>query len=320
MEGVMMRNGDVYGLAVRRSDNSIQACLRPWVSVLNYAPLRVPFLRGFPILLETLYNGIGALNKSALLIEDASATPLSKWQLILSLIIAIVLAIGLFVLGPHFLALFLFWQEVSGNVEGLSFHFWDGFFKVLIFLGYLWLIARLPEIRAVLAYHGAEHKTIHAFERASLVTAETAQQMSRLHPRCGTTFLLFVIILSIILHALLVPLFLQILVPSTELAKHLWTLGLKIMLIVPISAVAYELIKLAARVPKGFKANLLQAPGLFLQKLTTLEPNLAQLEVAIVALYTALDADDRQDVKPVPFGQVKGDESPRTPCLPNSKV
>ena len=303
MGGVMMRNGDVYGLAVRKQD-AIVACKRPWVSILNYRALRLPFIRGFPVLLETLYNGVQALNHSAILSEDASEPPLTKWQLILNMIIAIILAIVLFVLAPHLLSILMYWFDISGDVEGLSFHIWDGFFKFFIFIGYIWLIARIPEIEAVLAYHGAEHKTIHAFELAQEVNAHTAHAMSRLHPRCGTTFLLFVISMSIILHALLVPLLLNCCMPNAELTKHILSVSIKLFLIIPISAVSYEIIRKAAKLKAGWQATLLQAPGLFLQKLTTREPNLAQLEVAVIALYLALDTEDRQKISTVPFSEI----------------
>ncbi|MBQ7738409.1 MAG: DUF1385 domain-containing protein [Desulfovibrionaceae bacterium] len=301
MDGVMMRNGDVYGLAVRRQDSTIVGCLRKWVSILNYPLLRLPFIRGFPVLLETLYNGIGALNQSATISTSDPNEKLSSFQLVISMIVAVVMAAALFVVAPHFLSLVMHWLSIGADVEGLSFHLWDGFFKVSIFLGYLWLIARLPEIKAVLAYHGAEHKSIHAFEKADLVSAETASHMSRLHPRCGTTFLLFVITLSIIVHALAIPIVIYYIDTPVEIWKHLLTLLIKIFLIIPISAVSYELIRHAAKVTCGWQKVLWQTPGLILQKITTIEPNLSQLEVAVVALYLALDADDRQRVQAVPF-------------------
>ena len=197
MGGVLMRNANVYGLAVRKADNTIVACSRKWVSVLNYPLLRIPFLRGFPILIETLYNGISALNKSAEL-QASVEEQLSKGQLLLSLGIACIIAVLLFVLAPHLLSLVMFWLQAGGDVEGLSFHLWDGFYKASIFLGYIWMISRLPEIKDVLRFHGAEHKTIHAYEESLTVNAEIASGKSRLHPRCGTTFLLFVISMSIL--------------------------------------------------------------------------------------------------------------------------
>ena len=307
MDGVMMRNGDVYGLAVRRQNGSIVAQRHPWRTILSTPFARIPFLRGFPILLETLYNGIGALNRSALLAEEAGEEKLSNGQLVLSMVVAVFLALALFVLAPHLLSLVMYWLNIGDNVEGLSFHLWDGFFKTCIFLGYIRLISLLPEIQDVLRYHGAEHKTIHAFEKADTVSAETAMGMSRLHPRCGTTFLLFVISISIVLHAILVPFFLMISPPQGELCKHAITLAIKLLLIIPISACAYEIIRGAAKLKHGFFALLLQAPGLFLQKLSTKEPSLSHVEVAVVALYEALDAFDQKKVRVVDFSRASNE-------------
>ena len=296
MEGVMMRNGDVYGLAVRRQDGSVVACRRPWRTFFSSPFFKIPFVRGFPVLLETLANGIGALNRPAVLAEAEENEQLSRWQLVLSMIIAVVMACALFLLAPHFLSLLMFWLNAGGNVEGLSFHLWDGFYKVCIFMGYLWLISLLPEIQRVLCYHGAEHKTIHAFEQADEVSVSTVLPMSRLHPRCGTTFLLFVITISIILHAVCVPLLLMLVHPAGELSKHALSLLFKLMLIIPISTLSYELIRFAATLQGGLKARLLQAPGLVLQRLTTKEPDASQVEVAVASLHVALDPEDRHVV------------------------
>ena len=301
IEGVMMRNGDVYGLAVRRQDASIVACRREWRSFFPKALRTIPFLRGFPILVETLYNGVGALNHSAMLAEDEESQKLSRWQLVLSTLLALMLAIVLFVIVPHLLSLGMFWLNVGGNVEGLSFHVWDGFYKVSIFFCYLWCISLMPEIRRVFCFHGAEHKTIHAFETLQEVSAASTRAMSRFHPRCGTTFLLFVITLSIILHAICVPPLIALCMPLTEFAKHALTIFFKILLIIPISAFSYEIIKAAAKLKKGFTATLLQAPGLFLQRLTTREPDEEQLAVAVAALHIALDSEDQHCVKSVPY-------------------
>lgn len=301
IEGVMMRNGDVYGLAVRRQDASIVACRRKWHTFFPKFIRTFPLLRGFPILIDTIYNGVSALNRSAVLVENEECQKLSRWQLVLSMILALVMAIALFVVAPHLLSLVMFWLDVGGNVDGLSFHIWDGFYKMFIFFGYLWGISLMPEIHRVFCFHGAEHKTIHAFETVQEVSTASADEMSRFHPRCGTTFLLFVITLSIILHAICVPPLIALCMPLTEFAKHALTILFKILLILPISAVSYEIIKVAAKLKKGFGATLLQAPGLFLQRLTTREPDDEQLSVAVAALHIALDSEDRFCVKTVPY-------------------
>lgn len=292
MEGVMMRNADVYGLAVRGPDSEIVAESRPWRSFTRKSWLRLPFVRGFPTLLETMINGIWALNRSVEMCSGEEM-PTSGWQICLSLVMALVMALGLFVVAPHLLSVGMLALGYGGDVEGLAFHLWDGFYKCAIFMGYIWLISFIPDIRRVFEYHGAEHKTIHAYEKLSFPGVEDAALMSRLHPRCGTTFLLFVICLSIILQALFVPLLLMLWTPENAVAKHVLTLVFKLLLVIPISAIAYELIRYAARLPRGLAASLIQAPGLALQRLTTREPDNGQLEVALAALSTATESEGR---------------------------
>lgn len=306
MEGVMMRNGDVYGLAVRRPDGGILARRLPWFSLTRHPWLRVPFVRGFPILLETLVNGIRALNRSVEMADggNGDASALSPWHAVLSLGLALLMAVGLFVVAPHLLSLVMLGLGLGGDVEGLTFHLWDGFYKCCIFVGYIWLISLVPEIRRVFQYHGAEHKTIHAFESGDVVEPERVRRMSRLHPRCGTTFLLFVICISIILQALLVPLLLAVWTPQGAVAKHALSIGFKLLLVIPISALAYELIRYAARLPDGPRASLLRAPGLALQRLTAHEPDERQMEVAVVALAEALGRDADAEIRTPPYARI----------------
>lgn len=302
MEGIMMRHGSRYALAVRRPDGSIGVRCYPWYSLSRHPLLQKPFLRGFPVLLETMVNGIKALNRSAEAQAEGSEEPLEGWHLVLTLVLSLALALVLFVVIPHGLSLLMQWLGLGGDVEGLTFHLWDGFYKCCIFAGYIWAISLLPDIRRVYQYHGAEHKTIHAFEQGGVVSAETAGRMSRLHPRCGTTFLLFVICISIIVHAVLVPALLALYTPHGMLAKHSMTLVFKLFLVIPVSALAYELIRYAARLTDGPWASALRTPGLMLQRLTTAEPDGQQLEVAVVALREALGEDQAgREIRTAPY-------------------
>lgn len=294
LEGVMMRRGGVRALAVRRSDGVIVVERRPWFSLTRAAWLKKPFLRGFPVLLETLVNGIQTLNRSSWYASrDEAETELKGWQVALVLGVSLLFAAGLFVVAPHFLSLVMFWLGWSGDVDGLLFHLWDGLFKFAIFVGYIVVIARIPEIRRVFCYHGAEHKVLAAFEAGGEVSAVTAAAFSRLHPRCGTTFMLFVFSMAIILHAVCVPAFVFLWEPGSAVVKHAGALLFKLFLIVPVSAFSYELIRAAARMGNGFCGVCLRAPGLFLQRLTTQEPDHAQLEVAVAALAGSLDAGEK---------------------------
>ena len=298
MEGVMMRNNDRLAIAVRRQDNTIIVQVRPWFTFLDYPLVRRPFFRGFPILLETMVNGIKALNFSAEIAVASEGEELKPWQLALTLVTAIGFAVLLFVVLPHLVTVGMNLLGLSGGMEGLAFHLWDGFFKASIFLGYILAISRIPDIRRVFEYHGAEHMVIWAYEKQEdEISVGTAEHQSRLHPRCGTTFMLFVMAISILLHAVLVPLVLMFWHPVNPIAKHTGIVGFKLLLMIPISAIAYEAIRYAAKIESGLVAFILRAPGMLLQRLTTREPDAAQLEVAIVALHEALGADARVPIR-----------------------
>jgi len=291
MEGIIMRNGASYALAVRRPWGEITVEKRVWRTVGSQGIRSTRFLRGFPILVETLSNGIRALNRSADLSMEDDTGPMSRKDVVLTLLMAFGAAILLFVAAPHLMALGMKYLGLGGDMQGFSFHVWDGLFKFIIFIGYIAVISLVPDIRRVFQYHGAEHKTIYAFEKGGMVTVSSARSCSRLHPRCGTTFLLFVLSIAIVLHAVLVPLLLMVWTPESAVLRHSGIVLLKILLIVPVSSLAYELIRGSASMKEGLLCRLLQAPGLLLQFLTTREPDDAQLEVAVEALREALGED-----------------------------
>ena len=288
MEGVLMRNGASYALTVRRPSGEISVESRPWRSIGPRGIRAVRFLRGFPILVETLANGIRALNRSADLSSGDDSQAMTRGEVAMTLLMALGAAILLFVAAPHLLALGMEYLGLSGDMQGFSFHLWDGLFKFLMFIGYIVAISFMPEIRRVFQYHGAEHKSIHAFENGGMVTVDTARSGSRLPPRCGTTFRLFVLSVAIILHAVVVPLLLRIWTPDSVFLQHAGIILFKILLIVPVSSLAYEIIRGSASMKEGFWRSVLRGPGLLLQLLTTREPDDAQLEVALAALKEAL--------------------------------
>ena len=295
MEGVMMRNGPSYGLAVRQN-GTICAERRGWYSFLPKSINSKPFIRGVPVLIETLVNGIKSLNRSAELQGEADDKPLEGWHLVLTLLVSFAFALGLFLLLPHALSWGMQQLHLGGDVSGVSFQLWDGFFKMLILIGYIWGIGRVPEIHRVFQYHGAEHKTIRAFETGLPVDVDLAARQIRMHPRCGTTLLLFVICISILIHAVFVPLLLYCYTPESAVLKHLMTIAFKILLVFPTASLAYEIIRFAGRMKDGWFATLLRAPGMALQLLTTEEPDRDQLAVAIVALREALGPDSGYEI------------------------
>lgn len=289
MEGVMMRNGARLSLAVRKPDQQIVSVTLPWFTLFKGAFARRPGVRGFPVLIETMVNGIKTLNLSAELAAEAEGTPLKPWQLALTLATAVGLALLLFVVLPHLFTIGLGALSIAGGVEGLSFHLWDGLLKFAMFIAYIAAISLAPDIRRVFEYHGAEHKSISAYEHGEdPLNAKAAAAYSRLHPRCGTTFLLFVLSISILLHALSVPLLMLVWTPDNAVIKHTVVIFFKLLLMIPISALAYETIRAAARMKNRTLGAILSGPGLMLQRLTTREPDQGQLEVALVALREAV--------------------------------
>jgi uncharacterized protein YqhQ len=290
VEGVMIRNASRLVIAVRRPDGEIVLDRRPWFSLTRAAWLKKPFLRGFPVLLETMINGMKALNYSATqAVEDGEGAEVKPWQLGLTLAFAVGLALGLFVVLPHFISLGMAALGLGGGAETLSFHLWDGFFKLGIFLLYLGGISLVPDVRRVFEYHGAEHKAIWAYEEGAPLEAGAARGFPRLHPRCGTAFLLIVLSLSIALHGAVIPALLAAWSPAAPVIRQAWIIAAKFLLIVPVSAVAFEMIKFAGQRRHSAVCKLLCWPGLALQRLTTNEPDDAQLEVALAALSGAID-------------------------------
>ena len=278
MEGVMMRNGDTYGLAVRRPDGVIRAQRLPWFSLTRHAWLKKPFVRGFPVLLETLVNGIQALNRSVEAAAQGEEEELSGWHLALSLGLALVMAVALFVVAPHLLSLVMLWLHLGGDVEGLSFHLWDGFFKCCIFMGYIRLISYVPDIRRVFQYHGAEHKTIACYEAGDALTVENVRKYTRFHPRCGTSFLILVVIVSVFLYSVL---------PWSSTGLRV---VFKLLLLPVVMGISYELLKWCGR-SDNLATRIIRQPGIWVQHLTVFEPDDSMIEVAIAAVTPVLPED-----------------------------
>ena len=299
MGGLIMRNYERYVLAVRNSGNEIVVERHTWYSLSKHPVLRKTFIRGFPILLETLINGIKALNRSAELIESTPKknTPHANvFQPCFGYIA------GGSALRDHspFFAFAMEHIGLGGSIDSLSFHIWDGLFKIFLFLGYIYLISFIPEIKAVLQYHGAEHKVISCYENELTVCAENAKRCTRLHPRCGTSFILFVLLLAIIVHSIFVPLILFFPLLKNSAIMHSVVILFKIILIIPISAFAYELIRASAKRTANIFLKILSVPGLALQILTTREPSMEQLEVAVIALKEVLQ-DNPQNFITAPY-------------------
>jgi uncharacterized protein YqhQ len=291
LEGVMMRGIRTWSVAVRaptaaqleRADREIPAGeiavqTFPFTSVLRrHRALRLPLLRGVVALGGSLAIGLRALNISANAqiggVEEGEALSGATW--IGALIVSFVFAVGLFFVVPVGLVSLVKSQLHSSTL------FWliEGVLRTAIFLGYLVLLSRLRDLRRVFEYHGAEHKTIACHEAGQELTPENAAAFSRLHPRCGTSFLLIVMIVAIFVFA------------PIGLPAWYWLLATRVLGVPLIAGISFEIIKFAARHRDRTVVRALMAPGLALQRLTTREPDHAQLAVAIAALRSVLEIE-----------------------------
>ncbi len=305
IEGVMMRSPNSFVVACRRPSGEIVLREQRWHSLWHrFKFLKWPFMRGGVVLLEALVNGMSALTFSANQQEIAeegdgdgegegnkAPEPMSPAAVAGMVALSVVFAMILFVGLPHLLT----WL-VGFDTDSLAFHLVDGAFKVLILVGYIAAIGTNKEIARVFMYHGAEHKTIWAYEKDRELTVENVREESRFHPRCGTSFLVLVILVSVFLFAVL----LQYPLSEYKIVDHLLKILIKIPLMFPVAGLAYEGIKLSGKHRDAALVKAIISPGLWLQRLTTREPDDDQLEIAILSLRktlwregAALDSDKR---------------------------
>lgn len=292
IEGIMMRAPKTFTVVVRKSDGQLAVREDRWYSPMEKWPvLKKPFLRGAIVLYEALFNGIQALTYSAQEALDEEEEPLSPLALTGTIALAIGGALLLFVVIPHLATLGI--GMLAGTdlgVRSIWFHVIDGVIKVGMFIGYIALISLMKEIRRVFQYHGAEHKSIHAYEKGEELTVENARKYPTLHARCGTAFILLVLVFSIFLFTAIFPLLPQDLF-GNKIATNLFFILVKIILMVPIAGCSYEIIRIGERVDNPV-LNVLLMPGLWLQRLTTREPSDDQIEVALVALKKTLEKEE----------------------------
>lgn len=277
IEGVMMRSPSYYATAVRTPQGRIVIQKIPYVGLTHrFKFLNIPIIRGAITLVETLVLGVKSLSYSAeQAIEDDSKQKKKSWMSSLSIVGSVVLAFALGFLLFFYIPLLM--TEFLKVSSGLLFNLIDGLFRLAMFLGYIFVISRWKEMKRIFQYHGAEHKTIYAFEAGQDLSPENAKQFSTLHPRCGTSFLIVVMIVSIIVFIFLGK-------PQS------WSDRLFRFAMIPIiGGISFEFIKLSAkaRFARLFKPAIW--PGLTLQRVTTQEPSDDMLEVAIAALDACLD-------------------------------
>jgi len=288
IEGVMMRTPHAYAVAVRRANGSIEVKREPVKRLSDYCkPLSWVVIRGFAVLIQSMVLGLRTLNFSINVsmkdLEEKEKPKKAKkessaFPVALSMILGVAVAVVLFILIPLWLTSWL-----RGYIPAIHnwvvFNLVDGLIRVIIFLSYIILISFMKDIRRVFQYHGAEHKVVHTWEAAEELTVENARRKSTQHPRCGTSFLMFVMVISIIVF-------------SIFKLNAFWAIFLSRLVLIPVvSGLSYELIRFSApRCQKGFFRSIV-LPGLALQRITTKEPSDDQLEVAIQALKEALDLE-----------------------------
>jgi len=272
IEGVMMRGSCTMAVALRHPDGHIVVETEPLNEALYRGPLgRIPFLRGLVMLWDALVLGMKALMTSADVAagEEVTLSGPVGWG---TGFLGIGLGVGLFMLLPSFLVGLLAPYIPSEWLNSLL----EGIVRLLLVVGYIWAVGYLPDIRRVFAYHGAEHKTVNAYEAGVRLTVDDVRPFPTSHTRCGTAFLLTVIVLTILIFA------------PFRRPSLIWRLLSRIVLLPVIAGIAYEFIRLTARLTDQPWMQVLIAPNLALQRLTTREPDDGMLEVAIAALKTVL--------------------------------
>ena len=310
LEGVMMRSPNCLSVAVRRPNGEIVVRENVWHSIWNKLRfLRWPFLRGTVVMIEAMVNGIQALNFSARESmteeekEKEENNKVGSLSVGISVAITVVIVIALFKLLPHLAATYIgeMFLGRPPTVNELFYHVVDGIVKVLIFIAYVASIGLIKDIARVFMYHGAEHMAIHTFEEDEELTVENARSKSPLHLRCGTSFIMVVIIVFIAVAALLMPFLPEWSKPVSggPWYRHLLIVLFKLPLLLPVAGVAYEFNRFAGRHAGFWLLKPLMWPGLAVQFLTTRQPTDEQLEIAIVALKTALSREC-DTKKPVP--------------------
>jgi uncharacterized protein YqhQ len=294
IEGLLMMGPESIGIAIRKPDGEIVLDKKPLPRKLPIA--KVPFVRGCVNLFRQMVVGVKALMYSADFVEleeedqkpskvDAFIERIFKDKgkdavIYFSVIIALAMSVGLFILLPNLLA-----SLIHINKEGpgvIFYNLFEGIIRILIFLGYIYLATLLNDIKRVWQYHGAEHKTIHCYEHEDELTVENVRKYSTKHPRCGTSFLFLVMIISIALFSFL------------GWHHPLINALLRILMIPVVAGISYEIQRFAGRHTDWLPMKIINAPGLLFQYLTTKEPDDSQIEVAIVAMKSVL-VNDQSD-------------------------
>jgi uncharacterized protein YqhQ len=294
IEGVMMRGPHRTALAVRQESGDIVVETEDNKVLPPHSVWRLPLVRGSYSLIGSMLVGMKALNRSANLSLEEEGEELSAKEMAFTIVVAVALAVGLFMVLPASLA-YLAQRYLGGLVaQNVA----EGLVRVIVFLIYIYSISRIKEIKRVLQYHGAEHKTIFAYEAGLPLTVENARLQPRLHPRCGTSFLLMVMVISIIVHVFLGD------------GSWWYRIGSRLLALPVVAGIAYEFIRFSGKCYRHAWARVLMAPGLYLQNLTTAEPDDTMLEVAIASLQAVLEENLEEKTAEAKTPEAENPEAP----------
>ncbi len=311
IEGVMMRSPHKVSTAVRKPDGEIVVKNQDFVSFTQrYKLLGLPIIRGLVTFVEMLVISVKTLNYSAEIAikeeeksqgkeENKRSNLLRSVYLVLTVVFAMALGVGIFFFLP------LWFSEVLGvRREALAFNLIAGLVRIFLFIAYVWAISRFGEFKRIFQYHGAEHKSIYTFEAGKELTVDNVKGFSTRHPRCGTSFILIVVVFAILVYSTSDTIYYLVTGVPPTLPKRFM---LHFSLLPLVAGVGYELLKLSGRTQNRKIVRFLSAPGLWIQSITTNEPNEDQMEVALVALKNALSREESPvDVLPEaaknPFG------------------
>ena len=293
IEGVMIRGRDHVATACRLPDGEITVRRDKLDSALQrHRWLRLPFLRGTPALFESLSLGYRTLMWSAdLAMESDGQQKPNEMHYALAILSALLVGIGGFVMLPNYLAHLPFptiphahggnfWAQFLPSPGAVLPNILEGVIRIVMLVGYILLIGRGAEIRRVFAYHGAEHKVVNAWEGGAELTVEGAKPYSRIHPRCGTSFLFLFFVVGILIHGLI-----------GWQDNKLLSMATRLVLMLPVAGISYELIRLAGRQRDSVLLRMLVWPGMMLQQLTTAEPEDDQIEVAVRSMRSVLEGE-----------------------------
>jgi uncharacterized protein YqhQ len=307
IEGVMMRSPHTVSTAVRKPDGQIVVKSEKFVSLTQkHKILGVPLIRGLVSFGEMLVISIKTLNYSAEMAmeEEGESKPEAEKKksgffksvyLAITMILALALGFGLFFFLPLWLS-----QLLGARKEALAFNLIAGCVRVTLFIAYVWIISRFSEFKKIFQYHGAEHKSIFTYEAGRELTVDNVKGFSTKHPRCGTSFIMIVVVFAILVYSISDTVYYLIAGVPPTLPKRMLV---HFILLPLVAGGGYELLKISGKTRDRKITRILSAPGLWIQNITTREPNDSQLEVALVALKNALKEDEPSLIDPQPISE-----------------